>query len=388
MRDDDVTPRHSNHDLEARLRAALHAHATRATPGYRLETILSEARAVPGPASRRTGWWAFGALAAAAVLAVALLVPGLLRGTPDAAPVVPAATPTGSSSPAPTGTEGTPSPTASPTGTAEPTDSPEPTDAQGPSADGRPAALPVYFAAHIGSDLRNIRLYREWLNVEDVTRDAPVETRLRAALESALGGSAPGTDGYLDSWNGVGLDDVTVEDDRITVTLSGPGPSLEDDEWARIGVQQLVWTAQAVVGEGPVPVRFALSDGSDRLLGHLPTDRDYNRPSSTDLYYEDLAPIWINSPTRAQVIDGTDVVVSGEATTFEGAFSWELIDDASGTVLRSGSGQASAGGPARGTYEIDLGDLETGAYAIRVFELSAADGTTVAAERIIPFTVR
>jgi hypothetical protein len=161
-----------------------------------------------------------------------------------------------------------------------------------------------------------------------------------------------------------------------------------EDEWARISVQQLVWTAQAAVGEGPVPVRFVVSDGSDELFGRLPTDRDYNRPPSTDLYYEDLAPIWVNSPTRGEVVDGSDVVVSGEATTFEGAFSWELLDSTDGSVLRSGTGQASAGGPERGTYEIPLGDLDPGEYQIRVFELSAADGVTVSAERTIPFSVR
>ncbi|KAB7744751.1 hypothetical protein GA707_09235 [Nostocoides sp. F2B08] len=380
MRDDDVTPRHGEHDLEARLRAALHAHAHRATPGYRLESILTEAGAVASP-PRRTGWWAAAAVAAAALLLVALLVPGLLRGSPDAAPVVPAATPTGSVTAEPT-TEPTPEPTASPTATSEPTSTEQPTP------DESVAALPVYLAAQIGDDLRMVRLYREWVNVEGVTRDAPVQARARAALQTALSGSAPGTDGYLDIWDGVTLEDVEVGTDRITVTVNGPGPASVDDDSARIGVQQLVWTAQAAVGEGPVPVRFVVSNGSDQLFGRLSTDRDYNRPASTDLYYEDLAPIWINDPTRGQVIDGADVVVSGEATTFEGAFSWELIDATDGTVLRSGTGQASAGGPARGTYEIALGDLTAGDYQIRVFELSAKDGTSVSAERTIPFTVR
>jgi hypothetical protein len=379
MRDDDTTPRHGDHDVETRLREALRAHAHRATPGYRLDSILNEAGAVTAP-SRRTGWWAFGALAAAAVLAVALLVPGLLRGSPDAAPIVPGATPSESTDPAPT--TGTTPTTPTPTATSEPPATPK------PPADDRPAALPVYLVAQIGDDLRMVRLFREWVNVEGVTRDAPAQDRVGAALETALSGSAPGTDGYLYSWDGVTLDDLEVGEDRITVTLSGPGPSSVDDEWARISVQQLVWTAQAALGEGPVPVRFAVSDGSDRLFGRLPTDRDYNRPASTDLYYEDLAPIWINSPNRGEVVDGGDVVVSGEATTFEGAFLWQLIDAADGSVVRSGNGQASAGGPARGTYEIALGDLEPGEYQIRVFELSAEDGTTVAAERTIPFTVR
>ena len=379
MRDDDLTPRHTDHDLEARLRAALHAHAHRATPGYRLESILTEAGAVAGP-PRRTGWWALGALAAAALLAVALVVPGLLRGSPDAAPAVPATTSSVSDDPSPAPTQTDPTPT--------PSTATEPTETAEPTADGRPAAIPVYLVAQVGDDLRMVRLFREWVNVEGVTRDAPVEQRARAALETALSGSAPGTDGYLYTWDGVTLEDVEVGTDRITVTLSGPGTASVDDEWARISVQQLVWTAQAAVGEGPVPVRFEVADGSEQLFGRLPTERDYNRPARTDLYYQDLAPIWVDRPTRGEVIDGADVVVSGEATTFEGALSWELLDAADGSVLRSGTGQASAGGPARGTYEIALGDLGPGDYLIRVFELSAENGTTVSAERTIPFTVR
>ncbi|MCA1783155.1 MAG: Gmad2 immunoglobulin-like domain-containing protein [Intrasporangiaceae bacterium] len=233
-----------------------------------------------------------------------------------------------------------------------------------------------------------MRLYREWVNVAGVARDAPVEARTRAALATALSASAPGTDGYLYTWDGVSVQDVEVTAQRITITLSGPGPSDTDDETARISVQQLVWTAQGAVGQGPIPVRFAIADGSEQLFGRLPTGRDYNRPPSTDLYYEDLAPIWVNRPTRGEVVDGTDVVVSGEATTFEGAFRWELISGADGSVLDSGFGQASAGGPARGTYEIGLGDLRPGEYQIRVFELSMEGGTTVSAERTIPFTVR
>jgi hypothetical protein len=392
MPQDHLTPRHHRDDLEARLRAALHARAHQATPDYRLDTILDEATAIRTGGRSGSTKWALALVAAACVLALALLVPGLIGGSPDASPVLPATTPTTSEpTPSETGT-----PTETPTETdATPTDG-TPTD-EPPATDPQLAALPVYVVAHIGGDLRMMRLYREWVNHPDVPRDAPAEARARTALAVALAANPPGTDGYLYTWDGVTVERVEVTDERITVTLSGPGPSDLDlsgpgqngpDETARISVQQLVWTAQGAVGRGPIPVRFVVADGSDQLFGRLPTDRDYNRPASTDLYYEDLAPIWINRPTRGEVVDGSDVVVSGEATTFEGAFQWELISAADGSVLDSGFGQASAGAPARGTYEIGLGDLDPGEYAIRVFEMSMEDGTTVSAERTIPFTVR
>ena len=341
----------------------------------------------PDNGGGRPGWarWALALVAAAGVLTLALFISGLIGGSPETTPVTPVATPT-TSDPAP-------SPTGSPTET--PSDA-TPT-AEPPAADPRLAALPVYVVAHIGDDLRMMRLYREWVNDPDVPRDAPVEAKARSALAVALAANPPGTDGYLYTWDGVTVEQVEVTDERITVTLSGPGPSDLDlsgpgqsdpDETARISVQQLVWTAQGAVGQGPIPVRFVVADGSDELFGRLPTDRDYNRPASTDRYYEDLAPIWINRPTRGEVVDGSGVVVSGEATTFEGAFQWELVSAANGSVLDSGFGQASAGGPARGTYEIALGDLDPGEYAIRVFEMSMEDGTTVSAERTIPFSVR
>jgi hypothetical protein len=388
------THRHRD-ELEARLRDALHARAGQAAPGYRLDAILEEAGTADGTGRALAGRWLIGLAAAACVVALALMVPGLLGGSgPDVSPAVPAATPTTAAP--------TPEPTASPTGEATATDAPTDAPTAGPTAQptaeptvadeppvqgGRLAALPVYLVAHIGDDLRMVRLYREWVNHVDVPHDADVETRVRGAVELALAASAPNTDGYLQTWQGVTVEDVAVTDSRITLTLSGPGPRDVDDETARISVQQLVWTAQGAVGRGPVPVRFSVADGSGAMFGRLATDRDYNRPSS-DRYYEDLAPIWVNSPTRGEVVDGADVLVTGEATVFEGAFQWELLDDSDGSVVDSGSGQASAGGPARGTYEIRLGDLGRGDYAIRVFELSMEDGVTVSAERTIPFTVR
>lgn len=385
MRPDDLSSaRRRQEDLESRLRAALDHRAQRASPQYRLDTILDQARSAPQRGLGTSARWTLGLVAAALVLALALVVPGLIGDSSGEDPTLPATTPT------PTESAPTETPTASPTATAtsEPTTA-APTGTQTPTGptDTALAALAVYHPAHIGDDLHSIRLYREWVNIDGVLRSDPVDDRLAAATRAALTGYAPQTDGYLNYWQDVDLVSATATPQRIILRLSGPGAQGIGEEEARISVQQLVWTAQGAVGQGTIPVRLEIADGASRLFGQIPANQDFNRPSSSDLYYEDLAPIWITSPTREQVISGGNVVVTGEATVFEGTYQWQLIDD-SGAVLRSDHGQASAGGPARGTFEIRLGRLDPGHYAIRVYELSMKDGTTVHAEQTIGFTVR
>ncbi len=196
----------------------------------------------------------------------------------------------------------------------------------------------------------------------------------------------PGTDGYLRSWDGVDLLDVSVTDARITLTLSGPGGTGFPEDTERVSVQQLVWTAQAAVGRGTIPVRFVLADGSDAIFGTQRVDRTYNRPASREAYHEDLAPIWVTSPTRGQELAGGPVTVRGEACVFEATVSWQLLRD--GAVVDDGFVTASVGAPDRGTYEIRLGTLAPGSYSVRVYELSAEDGKRVSAETTMPFTVR
>ncbi len=348
------------------LRVAIDERAAQIEPGDRLEEILEEARRRRVSGASR--WW-MPLATAAAVLAV---VAGLWLGLPDrSAPV-----PVGSDRPLTSA-----SPSDGPPASASPTPS---ASTPTPVASGAPAALPVYYVAPIG-DARRARLYREWLTVPGVTRDADDRLRARAAVGLAMSAVPPGTDGYLRSWDGVDLLDVTVTDALITLTLSGPGGTGFPEDTERVSVQQLVWTAQAAVGRGTIPVRFVLADGSDAIFGTQRVDRTYNRPASRDSYDEDLAPIWVTSPTRGQELAGGPVTVTGEACVFEATVSWQLLRD--GAVIDDGFVTASVGAPGRGTYEIPLGTLAAGSYSVRVYELSAGDGR-VSAETTMPFTVR
>lgn len=384
MRPDDLSPRRPGEDdLETRLQDALEARAHEIAPSHRLDAILEQAGAQGGRGSATR--WLTALAAAALVVALAIAIPRITGTDGEPTPLEP-------------GTTGTTSPTETTTPTDEPSETPteEPADdattlpsdeEDGPEDAGDLAALPVYLLAHIGDDMRMARLYREWVNVDGVFRDSPVEDQVKAALATALAGTAPDTDGYLQTWDGVELVDARVSDSRIAITLSGPGSSDLDEDEARVSVQQLVWTAQAVVRQGRVPVTFTIADGSTAFFGQIPVNQTFNRPASTDEYFNDLAPIWINSPTRGETVNGSNVIVTGDATVFEGNVEWELINAANGNVVDSGFTTASVGGPGRGTYEIALGDLSPGRYIIRAFSMSMEDGTTVSAERSIPFTV-
>jgi hypothetical protein len=364
--------------LAQALREALDERAARVEPGDRLDEILRLSQpARPGPLAR---WW-MPLAAAAAVLAV---LSGLwvgLAGRPEPLPG-------GSESPLPSATA-SPTPSAEPSTPAPSTPAPTPSaspTASAPTTTSAPVALPVYYLAPVGDDARVARLYREWLTVPGVTRDSDDTARARAAVGLAMTATPEGTDGYLRTWDGVDLVDLAVTDSGIAVTLSGPGGTGFPEDTERVSVQQLVWTAQAAVGRGRLPVRFALADGSTAMFGSQPVDRTYDRPAARDDYWRDLAPIWVTSPTRGQVLPSGPVSVTGEASVFEATVSWQLLRE--GAVLDEGFTTASVGAPGRGTYEIDLGTLAPGSYAVRVFETSAEDGTRVSAETTMPFTVR
>jgi len=190
---------------------------------------------------------------------------------------------------------------------------------------------------------------------------------------------------YVQPWSGASVKDVTVTPSLITITLSDPGASGFTAEQTRLAVQELVWTAQAAVGQGTIPVRFVVANGSPTLFGTYPTAQTYNRPAP-ELQYQVLAPIWITSPVRDQAFPaGATVVASGQSCAFEGTTQWQLKKG--GTAVRSGSTTASSGCPTRGTWKVSLGALAAGSYTFRMYEVSMQDGKIIA-ETSKPFSVK
>jgi Immunoglobulin-like domain of bacterial spore germination/Sporulation and spore germination len=364
--------------VERRLRRALYEEAQQMEPSNRLDDILAGAGSGAGAPMRRSGpprWLAPLASAAAVAVIAGTVWVATRDGNQPAPPVNPAPT---SQAPAPS-TAPTPSesPTTAPSQTTEPTTS-------APST--QTALLPAYFVGPV-NEKPTYKLFREFLR-GTVPAGASDQEKAKAALELAMNAQPfSNTDGYLQPWSGTKVNSVTVTPQLITITLSNQGsPGIEDKELQRLGVQELVWTAQAAVAQGNIPVKFAIADGSDALFGSLSTADTYRRPPSAESW-KDLAPIWITSPSRDQVLPAAKaVMVKGEATVFEANVQWELKKGRA--VAKKGFATASEGAPGRGQYSFDLGKLAPGDYTIRVFEVSAADGTTVNAERSISFSVK
>ncbi|HEV7196870.1 MAG TPA: Gmad2 immunoglobulin-like domain-containing protein [Pedococcus sp.] len=355
--------------VERQLRQALTMEAQRIHPHDRLVNVLRVAHeAGPTSDSTRQRRWLVPVAAAAAV---ALIAGGAWAATHgDDNQLVP--TPPASSGPATTGGPTTPAQSATRT-------TPTPPPVAGA------ASLPVYFVGPVAPGKPTYKLFREFLRGGVRPGASPAE-RAKASLVLAIHAQASGSsDGYLQPWAGQTIGDVTVTSQRISIAVANAGSTGLDPETQRLAVQELVWTAQAAVGQGPIPVHFTIADGSTALFGRFPTSHTYTRPGTTDLG-TDLAPLWVTSPARGAVLAASaPVVVQGEAIVFEATVGWQLRRGP--TVVRSGTTMASIGAPAQGSYSLNLGRLSRGSYTIRVFETSMADGS-VAAEKSVSFTVR
>ncbi len=337
--DDDLSTRRT----EDRLRTGLRARAALVEAPDRLEDVLAAAGAARG---RR--WVPL--VAAAAVAAVV----GGSWAVHEAL----------GSDPRPTSVAGTPTPSPStpPTTPAPPTTSPSPTAT--PSTPAAAAPLPVYVIVPEVADAPDGRfgLRREWHATTVVDEVARVREAVQAALD------APLLDVTRGPWADVEVTAVEVRADGVVVTLSRPprtvGSAADD-----LALPSLGWTAQAVLGRGNLPVTVR-ADGA--TLGVV------TRPA-TDEWWTVLTDVWVTEPVSGAVLPGgRPVQVRGEASVFEGALSWEL--ERGGSPVRSGHVTASAGGPARGTYTVDLGTLDPGTYTVRVTALSPKDGSVSASD--------
>jgi hypothetical protein len=269
--------------------------------------------------------------------------------------------------------------------------------AQGPTSQPAPpvttrASVPVYYVGPLvaggttggsGSSGSDLRLFREFVRTDVTTPDGP-ESRALAGLAVAMG-AAPGSSSYVSAWSGVRPLSVNLDaSGRIVVTLSGGLPS-GSPVAAGLAVQQLVWTAQAGVGQGTKPVVLTVRGGGDVAPG-VPSGTPQQRPADDLGVYEVLSPIWVDEPARGATLPaGRGLTVKGIASTFEANVEWQVLRGT--TVVARGSTTARAAAPQRGPYSFRTPALTAGSYVVRVLESSAKDGS-VAAEQRIPVTVR
>ena len=205
-----------------------------------------------------------------------------------------------------------------PTAQAPASPSAQPTDL--PSRAAEPdvtLAVPAYF---VGSTAQGPRLYREFQRQPVCPGE---ECKLEASVRTAVAGQPDDPD-YRASWpDGTAVNGVTWDGELLTVDLGGTDlrdrPAGTDAAESEVAVQQVVYSAQAALGQGRPPVRLLLEgEPADQVLG-VPTAEPLAAasPDST------LATIWVNTPSEGATLE-RQFEVSGQAATFEANVVWEL----------------------------------------------------------------
>lgn len=270
-----------------RIKDLLHEVADGVEPGDRLEAIRA---ATSGGRRTGRGWWAAGgvALVAASVVTALALTTG---GTPNSDPDP--ATPT------------------SPSETATDPASPE------PPTEVETSTVPVYY---VGDTPDGPRLYREFRRLPGDPLEAAVSAAVGRTLDGV--GLPPLDPDYRVPWPSLTQARAALDatGDTIEIDLGGdPEGSLHDrgdltGAEAGLAVEQLVRTAQGVVGER-LPVRFLLyGEITDQVLG-VPT----SEPLGTGSDLAVLAHVSLTEPSEGELVDNDEpFTVTGLGNSFEG----------------------------------------------------------------------
>ncbi len=203
---------------------------------------------------------------------------------------------------------------------------PEPT--QTPDAPGGDL-LPVYY---VGDAPSGTRLFREFVKDPNPGDDTALD-RMSTALDLAMYGDAVDPDyrsGWPDSTNPEAPQvlnvSLTPEAIEIAIDDSGEGPydlrqrpeGMSQGE-ARLALQQLVYTAQAVLQER-LPVIFTIGgDHTVSLLG-VPV----GTPMTNDPEMDVLGTVWIIDPAEGATV-GSTFTVTGRGAFFEATVNWQLL---------------------------------------------------------------
>ena len=222
-------------------------------------------------------------------------------------------------------------------------------------------AVPVYF---VGDTAHGKKLYREFQSQEVASSSA--DDLAYAAAATAVTGDPLDPD-YRNPWPSAASEFVGLSYDptanQLTVELSASvhdrpaGMSAAD---AELAVQQLIYSAQAGLGKGRVPVQL-LIDGkhTDTVLG-VPASEPLAAANPDDV----LAPVQIDSPEQGATV-GSPVKVTGLAAAFEANVVWEVMVGGD-AVVKNGFATA-AECCTLAPYEFTV-DLEPGTYTLVVHD--------------------
>jgi hypothetical protein len=208
-------------------------------------------------------------------------------------------------------------PVTPPTSSVTPTDtgSPSPSDTPTGTSTGAPTEtfnVPAYFA---GDTPAGLRLYREFDQVEGTSK-------LDAAVRQTLSG-IPADSDYRSLWLEGTSATTTYNGDVITVDLWWPegkaGWNPHDRQEgmdatdASLAIEQVIYTAQAALGKGRVPVQFLiLGKHTDQVLGQPASE-----PLSNASVLDTLSHVNLTTPAEGDEITGDSLAVSGVANSFE-----------------------------------------------------------------------
>ncbi|WP_088316867.1 hypothetical protein [Kineosporia sp. R_H_3] len=235
--------------------------------------------------------------------------------------------------------------------------------------------LPVYVVGELERGKRvEYRLFREYRP----TTAVGISERLSDALTEAVSRRPDDAD-YVRVFGGAGSSKVDARWDEakgevvVALTPAMTTVRLATDSRATIAIQQLVWTASAVVGRPDVPVRITVKGPAVNtyLFGrpNFELGGVFRRQHSVD---DPLAPVWLVDPE-----DGTTM---GRALTRFGVsagydardgVTWTLRRNdkkiAAGTAVVGFTGGREAAVPgSRGTARIDVDHTQPGFYELVV----------------------
>jgi hypothetical protein len=218
-------------------------------------------------------------------------------------------------------------------------------------------AVPVYF---VGAGARGQKLYREFQSQQVCESQ---QCLLEAATASALSGTPLDPD-YSIPWpDGAGLGEASYDGDVLTIDLTGDlhdRPAGMSQDQAQLAIEQLLFSAQAGLGEGRPPVQLLLNGGrTDTVLG-VPTSEPLAAANPDDVQ----ALVQIDTPEQGATV-GSPVKVTGRAAAFEANVVWEVMVGGD-AVVKSGFATA-AECCTLAPYEFAV-DLEPGTYTLVVHD--------------------
>lgn len=301
---------------DADLRALLHDAVSDVEPHGTLDQVHSRSR----EAARGTRRWFLPTVAAAAATVAVIGGVVLLTSGEPREGGAPAAQ-------RPADSEPGDAPAASSPGSSPDSAGSSPSPSQGGGETEVTTAVPAYF---VGDTAQGPRLFREFQRQQICAGSA---CKAEAAVRTAVAGR-PADPDYRVGWpSGTSVTDVTWDGDLLTVDLSGNGlrarPAGMAPEAAELAVQQVIYSAQAGLGEGRPAVRLRLDGQStDEVLG-VPTSEPLTAASADSV----LAAVWVTSPAEGATVPAR-FEVTGQAATFEANVVWEL--EQGGTVVRRG----------------------------------------------------